>query len=261
MPAPRKYGQRQREAIYRLSLEGLPSHAISERCAAGIEGTPGFEIPPRTVRSIVHQERQRRPTSDPCQDSPKHDPRASVLHRLDQLERWQHEGYPEPGPLSNRDRHPCDVWRCNEWAVELRRASRREAVPGARRFLCADHLEEAVEAGRVEPVPEPTMQPIEEAAEETAAATTSGSNESNTLQAPKSQAQARTAPEPSGGIEDGPHAQAGYPRPHESQAAGSLTPAQKQELLEQLDAKLDARPQPANRAPVIGMRRTDNTRG
>src|SRR5205823_6626502 len=59
-------------------------------------------------------------------------------------------------------------------ADELRRASKREAVPGSRTFLCALHLEEWEEAGRVEPVPD--IQPTQPAGE-TAASNNGGNDE------------------------------------------------------------------------------------
>lgn len=156
MGAPRKYSQSQRDAIYRLALGGLASREIAERCAAGIEDKPRFDISPRTVRAIVLQERQRRPTSDPRQDPSKDNPRESVLVRLERAER---EGRLEPEPLPAPEGHHCSF--CYESAM----ATRRNTI-GQILYLCVAHFEREKEAGRVETVPD--AQPTLDAAEVTA---------------------------------------------------------------------------------------------
>ena len=53
MPAPRKYTDTQRQAIFRLHEGGLSSSEIAEACAEGRTGLARFDISPRTVRDII----------------------------------------------------------------------------------------------------------------------------------------------------------------------------------------------------------------
>ena len=62
MAAPRKYTTEQREAAYRLFLDGKQSAEIARMCANGEAGVPAFEIPRRTVHDIVTgMQRDRHP--------------------------------------------------------------------------------------------------------------------------------------------------------------------------------------------------------
>jgi hypothetical protein len=258
MPAPRKYGQPQRDAIYALHVEGLTSEAISERCAAGIDGRPPFEISPRTVRSIVHQERQRRPTSDPRhEDKPKPFGIGNAEHHrrtctrndeaFGEWLRWSCEMGAEeaaaglepplfPTEAQIREYHP-------EW-LELMPPS-----PGRTRAELRKGL--GLPADPVETVP--NTEPANQHAGETPNGN-NGGNESDTVpgypqarkEPPGGDVQARSTSGSAGGIKDDARAHDGSPPTHKNQAAG-LTPEQRELVLEEIKAEL-------------GQRRTDNTR-
>jgi hypothetical protein len=53
MPAPRKFTDAQREALYRLHAAGMSSRQTAEAAEKGETGLAPFNISPRTVRDIV----------------------------------------------------------------------------------------------------------------------------------------------------------------------------------------------------------------
>lgn len=55
MPAPRKYTDAQRSAIFRLFEAGMSSREIATLCGDGRTGLAPFEIPARSVRDITAQ--------------------------------------------------------------------------------------------------------------------------------------------------------------------------------------------------------------
>lgn len=67
MAAPRKYGNAEREAMFRLYGAGKSPMEIAKLCAEGTAGTAPFQIPRRTVHDIVRrmadEAEQKLPTS------------------------------------------------------------------------------------------------------------------------------------------------------------------------------------------------------
>lgn len=53
MPAPRKYSDAQRQALWRLHEAGLSSAQLASAAESGRTGLASFTIPTRTVRSII----------------------------------------------------------------------------------------------------------------------------------------------------------------------------------------------------------------
>jgi hypothetical protein len=263
VPGRRKYGQAQRDAIYRLHLEDLPSHDIAERCAAGIDGKPGFKVSPRTVREIVHQERQRRPTSDPGQELPDESkPRGikSAEHHLRGC---------------TRNDEAFGRWlRWNAEQARVEEAAGEEVRLFASEAMIREYHPEWLElmppeSGRaVETVPNP------DTANEHANEATAGNNEGAYT---PGGFQAGNTREQAGGIEvaghNSSHAQAGSPPTQTNQDAGPARARQLEEARQLIaegraeqpqvttEAFLAQRRAEQERRQVRGMRRTDNAQG
>ena len=74
--APRRYSTQQREALYRLYVEGKQPAEIARKCSQGSAGVPAFEIPRRSVHDIVT--RMARQRSRPVQRTTEPDPEARL---------------------------------------------------------------------------------------------------------------------------------------------------------------------------------------
>jgi hypothetical protein len=63
MPAPRRFSHEQENLILALSARGLSSTEIAALCAQGTPTVDPFEIPDRTVRSIIQRLTRDRPSA------------------------------------------------------------------------------------------------------------------------------------------------------------------------------------------------------
>ena len=103
MAPARKYTEQQREAMYRLFVQGMQATEIARKCAKGKAGVPAFEIPSRSVHDIVLTIARQRGKIPPA-ELPELDEedrlRALFIRTIEQQEALATQGEADPKALT-----------------------------------------------------------------------------------------------------------------------------------------------------------------